>query len=141
MREAVDRRTAALIGWAFAAVGLMLLVIPGCGPSRARATHRVEIVAMRYEPAVLEVAVGDTIHWTNADLVPHTATSREGTFDSGDLPPGSFWTVVITHDGVLDYSCLYHPVMKGRIVAGPERAADSRGLDTVDRRDVGAAEW
>jgi plastocyanin len=120
MKGGVDRRTrcaAAVIGWAFVAVGAMLFLGTGCGASRARVTHRVEIVAMRFEPAVLHVAVGDTVHWTNEDLVPHTAT-REGTFDSGDLPPGSFWTLVVAHDGVLDYSCRYHPVMKGSIVAG-----------------------
>ena len=61
--------------------------------------------------------MGDTVRWT-PHLVPHTATSRKGTFDSGDLPPGSFWAVVVKHGGVLDYTCRYHSVMKGSIVAG-----------------------
>jgi plastocyanin len=114
---AKSARCTAFTGWA-AAVGAMLLLISSCGPSRTRVTHRVEITAMRFEPALIQVAVGDTVRWTNVDLVPHTATSREGTFDSGDLPPGSFWAVVVAHGGILDYTCRYHPVMKGSIVAG-----------------------
>ena len=35
-------------------------------------------------PEVLTVAPGDTIEWVNKDLVPHTATSRAGGFDSKD---------------------------------------------------------
>ena len=73
---------------------------------------------MRFEPAVIRVAVGDTVRWTNLDLVPHTATSPQGVFDSGDLPPDSSWVMVVTRDGTLGYACQYHPGMKGSIVTG-----------------------
>ena len=97
----------------------MLIVIAGCGhaPRRARATHRVTIRAMRFEPAVLRVAPGDTVRWTNLDLVPHTVTSRSRAHDSGNLPPDSSWALVLGRNGVVDYSCLYHPGMKGSVVA------------------------
>lgn len=74
---------------------------------------------MRYEPAVIRVAPGDTVRWTNLDLVPHTVTSPSRALDSGNLPPDSSWTLVIGQDGVLGYSCLYHPGMKGSVVAAP----------------------
>ena len=122
------RRGAVLAGRAFAAIGVTLILISGCatGPSLARVTHRVEMKAMRFEPAVIQVAVGDTVRWTNLDLVPHTATSRTGAFDSGNLPPDSIWVVVVAHGGVLDYSCLYHPEMKGSIVAGSGHVTATR---------------
>ena len=115
------RWPAAIISEGLTAIGVTLLLISGCGSATrdARVTHRVEIKAMRFEPAVIHVAVGDTVRWTNLDLVPHTATSREGTFDSGNLPPDAIWAVVVTRGGVHDYSCLYHPGMKGSITAGP----------------------
>jgi plastocyanin len=98
-----------------------MALISGCDtpPHLGRATHQVAIKAMRFEPAVVHVAVGDTVRWTNLDLVPHTATSQEGAFDSGNLPPDSLWAFVVARAGVFDYSCLYHTGMKGSLVAGP----------------------
>jgi plastocyanin len=78
---------------------------------------------MRFDPPVIHVAVGDTVRWTNRDLVPHTATSAAGRFDSGDLHPDSLWSVVVERGGALDYVCLYHPGMKGSIVADAGRVA------------------
>ena len=47
-------------------------------PGLARAhdgTHEVEvrIASFAFDPASVEVLVGDSITWTNADLAPHTA--------------------------------------------------------------------
>lgn len=102
-------------------IGGALLLMSGCetAPRRSLDTHRVAIRAMRYEPAVLRVAPGDTVRWTNLDLVPHTVTSLSRAFDSGNLPPDSSWALVFGHSAVLDYSCLYHPGMKGSVVAAP----------------------
>jgi plastocyanin len=96
-------------------------MVLGCdtAPNLGQATHQVAIKAMRFEPAVVHVAVGDTVRWTNLDLVPHTATSQAGVFDSGNLPPDSLWAVVVAQAGVFDYSCLYHTGMKGSIVVDP----------------------
>jgi plastocyanin len=120
------RRRAPLAGGAIAAIGAALFLISGCetAPSQARAAHRVAIRAMRYEPAVLRGAPGDTVRWTNLDLVPHdlvphTVTSLSREFDSGNLPPDSSWALVLGHSAVLDYSCLFHPGMKGSVVAAP----------------------
>jgi plastocyanin len=111
---------ALLAGGALSAMASTLIMICGCDnntPRLSRVMHRIAIRAMRFEPAVVHVTVGDTVQWTNLDLVPHTATSGEGAFDSGNLLPDSFWALVVRRDGVLDYSCLYHTGMKGSIVA------------------------
>jgi plastocyanin len=95
------------------------ILIGGCAlvGRRAPVTHVIEIRAMRFEPAELRAAVGDTVRWRNADFVPHTVTAGDGAFDSGNLPADSSWALVIERDGTFDYSCLYHPTMAGQLVA------------------------
>jgi len=95
---------------------------------------------MRFEPAVLYVAVGDTVRWTNSDLVPHTVTSQAGVLDSGNLPPDSSWAVVVAGRGVLEYSCLYHTGMKGSIVAESMTRLRPRSRRDPANASVGAAE-
>ena len=58
--------------------------------------------------------VGDTIEWTNADFVAHTATARDGTFDIM-LPSNATGTVVLKTAGTIDYYCRVHPNMTAQI--------------------------
>ena len=46
---------------------------------------------MRFQPEVLTVAPGDTVVWVNKDLVPHTATSKAGGFDSKEIQADKSW--------------------------------------------------
>jgi plastocyanin len=78
-------------------------------------THVVEIREFRYEPANLVVSAGDTIRWINRDPVPHTATARDSTWDSGRIAAGGDWRMVATEEGTPEYFCVYHPVMTARI--------------------------
>jgi plastocyanin len=57
------------------------------------------------------VKVGDVVTWINKDLVPHTATSRTGGFDSGAIDPGKSWKFTATRAGDFPYSCVFHPTM------------------------------
>jgi plastocyanin len=81
------------------------------------ATHTVTIDASRFEPARLRVHVGDTVVWTNKDLIPHTATAKDGAFDSDTLAAGASWRFTVTAKGATDYVCRFHPTMAGRIDA------------------------
>ncbi len=103
------------------ALGAAIVLAAGCGPSphRAPVSYRVDIRAMKYEPAVVRAARGDTVRWTNGDLVPHTVTSSTRAFDSGSLAPDSSWSLVIGQDGALSYSCQFHPAMRGSLVVAP----------------------
>lgn len=74
--------------------------------------HTVLIEGMRFQPEGLTVAAGDTVVWINRDMVPHTATSSSGHFDSGELAPGKSWTHVVHDTGEFAYTCTYHPLMK-----------------------------
>ena len=50
--------------------------IAGCSRSTPE-THEVPIRGFAFEPATLVVVQGDTVVWSNHDIVPHTATDRK----------------------------------------------------------------
>ena len=93
---------------------VLLLALAAQTPALA-ATHTVTIVGMVFEPATLQAAAGDRIVWLNRDLVPHTASAVDRSFDSGRIEPGQRWSLVLTTAGVVDYGCAYHPTMQGRL--------------------------
>jgi plastocyanin len=75
-------------------------------------THTVTIEGMRFQPERLTVARGDTIVWVNKDLVPHTATSERGRFDSQAIQTEESWNFMATQEGEFPYVCTFHPTMK-----------------------------
>lgn len=99
-----------------AAIGLLLLAATIASPGRAGAAHAIEIVDFAFSPPSLTISIGDTVTWTNADSVVHTATSTSGAFDSGDLAQGASYSLTFTAAGTYDYLCTPHPSMTGTIV-------------------------
>jgi len=81
------------------------------------ADHAVSIKGMKFNPPALELAVGDTITFTNEDAAPHTATADDGAFDTGRLGRGESATVTVSAAGEHAYKCLVHPSMKGTVTA------------------------
>ena len=81
------------------------------------AGHAVQIKDMKFNPAKLEVAVGDTITFTNADSIHHTATALDGSFDTGRLAKGRSARVMIAAAGKHDFKCMIHASMKGTVTA------------------------
>ena len=102
---------------ALAALGSMLVGI-GCAPeAKARPSLRQVIIRdMRYEPAEMTVAVGDTVEWVNRDLVPHTATARSREWDSGNIEADASWRTIPGTRGPLPYACLFHPGMEAKLI-------------------------
>jgi plastocyanin len=72
------------------------------------ATVHVKMDGMKFVPAELTVHTGDTIVWTNTDIVAHTVTSKTGLFDSKLIPPGGTWKYVAKKAGTFPYQCSYH---------------------------------
>jgi Cupredoxin-like domain len=62
------------------------------------------------------VHVGDTITWTNNGPSTHTATARDGSFNTGPLKRGQSASHTFTHAGTFAYICQIHPFMHGTIV-------------------------
>ncbi len=81
------------------------------GPARA-ADHAVTIKNMKFDPAELTVAAGDSVTFTNADGAPHTATADDGSFDTGTLKKGDSVSITFAAAGVFAYHCAIHRSMK-----------------------------
>ena len=82
-------------------------------PVRA-ATIQIVMQNLDISPAEVSAKVGDTIEWTNKDIVAHTATARNGDFDVM-LPPNKTGSFVLKKDGAVDYYCRFHPNMKATL--------------------------
>lgn len=83
--------------------------LPGDAPAA------VQLIDFEMSPALLSVAAGTKVDFSNAGRAPHSATHREGTFDSGILAPGGTFSHVFDTPGVFEFFCLVHPTMVGRI--------------------------
>jgi plastocyanin len=96
----------------------MLAVMPLAGGAAAATgprTHRIEMQNMRFGPAPANIKAGDTIVWVNRDIVPHTATARDRSFDVV-LPPRRSVTMVVRRAGTIAFYCRYHPGMRSSLV-------------------------
>ena len=93
--------------------GLILCTTVGFAvDQRKPKTHTVTIEGMRFQPEMLTVERGDTIVWVNKDLVPHTATSKAGNFDSKLIEADKSWKHTVRKKGDYAYICTFHPTMK-----------------------------
>ena len=70
---------------------------------------------------VIEIFVGDTVVWKNADTTRHTITSGsdpsnpDGLFDSGYFGPGKSFSYTFDEVGTYSYYCEPHPWMQGTV--------------------------
>jgi nitrite reductase (NO-forming) len=71
-----------------------------------------------YSPSRIMVILGvnNTVTWANNDNAPHTVTATDKSFDSGNLNAGESFTYTFSAPGTYNYTCLYHPWMKGVVV-------------------------
>ena len=78
-------------------------------PAAMATRYEVEIDNFAFVPHGQRIIVGDTITWTNRDAVPHTSTSDNGVWNSGNLVQnqsysrdreffGSEWTPGVDQD-------------------------------------------
>lgn len=112
-RAALCARTLA----ALAVAGVLTSAVPPAGgEAGGPRVHRIAIRSFAYHPATLEVAAGDTIVWTNRDLVPHTATRTGGRWDSGVIGPDGAWRWAAEGKDTLTYFCVLHPTMVAKLV-------------------------
>jgi len=95
-------------------VAFITLSIPSIGHSNEPTTHLIEISQFRFVPDNLSVQPGDTIIWTNRDVVPHKATAIDESWDTGALKTGNSGSVLVTEDFSLRYFCPYHPTTAKR---------------------------
>jgi len=93
------------------------LLLPAAGRrAPAGRPHQVMIEGFAFAPARVAVGAGETVEWTNTDIVPHTATDRAGGWDTGTLARGEGAAVTFRTPGRFVYVCTFHPHMRGEVV-------------------------
>jgi plastocyanin len=102
---------------ALAIVGAIAALSSMAAPPPTRAAqHAIQIADSAFSPATLTVTAGDTVTWTNGDGRPHTVTSNDGAFDSGNLDVGQAFSFTFGEPGTYTYRCSYHDEMQATIV-------------------------
>ena len=76
----------------------------------------VQIDNFHYSPAMLVVAPGTTVTWTNDDDSPHSVREKDGKFKSAALDTDDKFSQTFTAPGEYEYFCSIHPYMTGKIV-------------------------
>ena len=111
MSGLLPRRRAAL---------LLALLPPVWSAARAAeaVTASVTIDNFSFTPAVLTVARGTKVVWTNRDDIPHTVVSdaRPPVFRSPALDTDETFEAVFDRPGRWGYFCALHAHMQGSIV-------------------------
>jgi hypothetical protein len=76
-------------------------------------------IVARSVPDPVRAHVGQPVTWVNASNAAHTATARNGSFDSGNVQIGASWTYLPRKAGTFPYLCIYHPLMHGILIVVP----------------------
>jgi plastocyanin len=94
------------------------LVLLGWGNAVHAATHEIQVISFRFEPAELTIAPGDTVTWRNTGG-SHNVTADDGSFGSGS-PNSTAWTFsrAFTTPGEVGYYCQPHGGPGGAGMAG-----------------------
>jgi plastocyanin len=100
---------------ATAVAGALLSILSTAGMA---AEYEITVAKMKFSAPPAELHVGDVIVWRNNDILRHTATARDKSFDV-DLPQKSEGRLTITKAGAVDYFCRFHPAMVGKLDVQP----------------------
>jgi plastocyanin len=97
---------------------------PGTGGGATPADVTITITGMNgsqsFSPNPATVKAGQTVAWTNADSITHTATANGGAFNTGNIAPGTTsGSVTMSTAGSFDYHCSIHPTMVGTLTVTP----------------------
>lgn len=77
--------------------------------------HTIEISNFEFSPSTLRVRPGDRVKWVNLDIVPHTATANDSSWDTGELKPNESAEILIEAKQSEPYFCAFHPNMKATL--------------------------
>jgi plastocyanin len=109
---------APLAGVASGPLLTLAILMSAGGAAPAAEVHRVAMKAVAFAPKQITGRIGDTVEWTNEDIVAHSATAKDRSWDVNVLPKRS-GRMVMKAPGAVSYFCRYHPNMQGEIVVVP----------------------
>jgi plastocyanin len=110
-----------IISLSLVSVLMVSIIFFACSKSSTPAMNTnnpntVSIKNMAFSPPALNVAANTTVTWVNNDAITHTVTADDGSFDSGNIAPGSSFTHTFTGVGTWSYHCSIHPMMTGSVM-------------------------
>jgi plastocyanin len=72
--------------------------------------------AQSFAPNPSAARVGQTVAWQNVDSITHNATQDGGSFQTGNISPGTTSTpIMMSSAGTFTYHCSIHPGMVGTL--------------------------
>jgi plastocyanin len=85
----------------------------------AAGSVQVGIESYGYVPEPIMIPAGGTVVWTNRDIVLHSATASDGSFESGLLQQGKGFAHTFSQPGEYPYYCTRHGGMAGLVIVVP----------------------
>jgi len=79
-------------------------------------TNMVEMTNMSFAPKTITIKKGESVTWTNKDLVGHSATADDNSWDTNIISNGESKSIRFDVSGTYTYFCKPHPFMKGTII-------------------------
>ena len=89
----------------------------GAAPLAAAPTphvYRITIKDLAFGPAPAGIRLNDTVEWVNDDILLHSVTAQDKSFDV-DVAPGKRVRIVMKQSGIIRYFCKYHPGMQAQL--------------------------
>ena len=77
-------------------------------------TH-IAITDTGFDPAIVTILPGESVHWTNESGETQSVTSDGGLFDSGDLAPGAGFSMALAIPAFHTYQSTTNPDFTGEV--------------------------
>ena len=78
-------------------------------------TVEVTISNFTFTPSALTITAGTTVKWVNHDDIPHLVAEKGLAFKSPALDTNDAFSFTFTKPGDVEYFCVLHPHMTGKI--------------------------
>jgi plastocyanin len=92
-----------------ALAGAACVAAPACAAPKV---YTITLQQLAFGPVPSGLRVGDTIEWVNNDVLLHSATAKDNSFDV-ELKPKAHVRMVLRKAGNFTFYCRYHPGMTG----------------------------
>jgi plastocyanin len=77
----------------------------------------VQLVGLRFDPAMVEVPVGKRVVWRWTDRVGHNVVADGAAFLGSKVQSGGTYVIRFDRPGTYPYQCTLHEGMRGTVVA------------------------
>jgi len=88
--------------------------VPAAAPTDGK-TVEIAISNFTFTPNELTITPGTTVKWVNHDDIPHLVAEKALAFKSQALDTNDSFSFTFTKPGVVEYFCVLHPHMTGKI--------------------------